>query len=167
MLFLANKLIEPAYRNELKLPLEFVCFAIQKGKMYTHKKDTFTVNWLWGDGNDVVYGAIYVLRDDFFHIRTVDAMHNCTLSALGYNHRLDLQHRVAIKVTPIAFNSIDELTTLRYRELEQIEVEMYIGNRHHPTILNRINRTQKSNYRVKNGIQRMPYLAQCREEDIT
>lgn len=166
LLFVTNKLIEPSYRDELKLPMEFVCFAILKGKMYTHKRDTFIIDWLWGDGNDVVYGAVYVLKDDYFHIRTVDALHNCTLSALGRNHPLDLQHRISANVKPIKFDSIDELVRLKYRELDPLRVEMYIGNRLNSTIQKRINRTQKINFRIKNGIQKEPYLAQCREEGI-
>ena len=160
LLFISDKLLDPDYRELSRLPVEFVCFAHTDGKMYRINGNTVVAKGVGSHGNSVVYGAIFALNDEYYHIRTLDALFNCSLSGLGKNHSLDMQHRRRELVTPIQFNSIDELSRLMYRELEPIEVEMYVANNTHPTIQKRIERTQKFNYRIKDGINKEPFLKQ-------
>ena len=160
LLFLADNLLDPINQEKANLPLDFVCFAHTEGKMYRYNGNTVLAKDVGSHGNSVVYGAVYALRDEYYHIRTLDALFNCSLSGLGRNHSLDMQHRRREVVTPIHFRSLDELRRLMYRELEPIETDMYVANNTHPTIQKRIERTQKFNYRIKDGINKKPFLAQ-------
>lgn len=119
--------------------MEFLCFAIADGRLYTHHKrrGTFNMRGMKEYGNSKIYGAVYSLKDPYFHLRTLDALHNCSKSSLGRNHDLDMEHRVQVNVNPILFDTINELDRLLYEELEDVTVEMYVGNPHHP----KINRT--------------------------
>ena len=130
--------------------------------MYRSPEGSFVVKDVGTHGNSVVYGAIYVLNDDYFHIRTLDGLYGCSKSIFGRNHQNDMTHRERAMVTPITFGSIDELNRLMYEELEPMEVEMYVGNKQHPTIKKRIERTQKFNYRIKNGVDEDAFLAEYR-----
>lgn len=163
LLFLASKEIDPHIREDLRLPMDFVSFAIMKGKMFRFKREIYVADWVSGDGNYVVYGALYALSDDYFHIRTLDAMHTCSLSALGRNHDLDVRHRRKVKVNLIRFSSFDNLLKLKYDELDEFEVEAYIANIQHPTVQHLMSATQHYNFRVKSGILIEPYRAQYRE----
>ena len=156
-------MLDPEYRKKLKLPAEFVCFAHTKGKLYRDKSGTFLTDVLVGNGNDVVYGALYSLYDDYFHIRTLDSMRNCSLSSMGRNSVYDRQHRVRKVITLIKFDTLDEFSRLRYREIEDFEVEMYVGNTNHPEIKHRIERTQKFNFRIKDGLLPEQFKQQYRE----
>ena len=160
LLFLSDNLIDPTNQKLANLPLDFVCFAHTDGKMYHCNGNTVVAKDVGSHGNSVVYGAVYALRDEYYHIRTLDALFNCSLSGLGRNHSLDVQHRRREVVTPIQFRSLDELSRLLYRELEPLEVDMYVANNTHPTIQKRITRTQKFNYRIKDGINKKSFLAQ-------
>lgn len=165
LLFISDKLMDQSFRDNLRLNLVFVSFAITDGRMYTYarsKQRTFVVKGLRKHSNSVVYGAIYALHDDEFHIRTLDSYYLCSLSALHRNHTLDVTHRVVQRVIPIKFDTLDELDRLLYRELEPIEVEMYVGNQAHPTILKRIQQKKHINYRILNGVDKA-LLTQHRE----
>lgn len=154
VLFISDKLLDPDYRDMMRLPMEFVCFAIADGRMYTHefKVNTFVAQGLKKHGNNKVYGAVYVLKDDFYHLRTLDSHYLCSMSVLHRNHTLDLSHRIIADVIPITFDSLQELDTLRYNELEPIKVEMYVGNLNHTKLKKRINQKRSRNYRVTNGV---------------
>lgn len=132
--------------------MTFVCFAIFKGSLYRFPHTSLNVAHRKPSGNKAVYGAIYDLKDDFFHIRTLDAYHLCTKDALGKNHKLDHAHRVHSKVYPIMFKSIEDLDRLIYKEEEPIDVQLYIANPNHPTTIKRVRRISGLNYRIYNGI---------------
>lgn len=136
--------------------MEFICFAIADGRMYTHefKTNTFVAQGLRKHGNNKVYGAVYVLQDDYYHIRTLDSHYLCSMSVLHRNHALDLSHRIESEVIPITFDSLQELDRLLYNELEPIKVEMYVANLNHPKIKKRIEQKKSRNYRVVNGLDK-------------
>lgn len=144
--------------------MEFLAFAIADGRMYTHhlKRGTFNIIGKRTHGNGKVYGAIYNIKDSYFHLRTLDALHNCSKSSLGRNHDLDMEHRVSVSVNPILFDTLDELDRLMYRELEEVNVEMYVGNPHHPKITERIQQKEHRNFRVTNGINAEEFIKQWR-----
>lgn len=131
--------------------------------MYRFGEDVSIVRGVGSHGNNVIYGCVYILKDDFFHFRTVDSFFNCSLSSLGRNHSLDINHRLQVEVTPISFDSIDEFERLMYKEMQPIRVEAYFGNLQHHTIQKRVNRTQKFNYRIKDGVFKQPFLKQLWE----
>ena len=123
--------------------------------MYKHFRNdgTFTlqnVGKAWG--NDVVYGGIFALSDYDFYIRLLDSYHQCSLALLGVNHEKDVHHRHRVLATPIAFDSIDELERLKYREREPLTVNMYQGNLNHPKIKQRLDKTV--NYRIVDGVDK-------------
>lgn len=154
LIFIANELLEPELLRQMNLPLEFISFAITDGKFYPHFKNNgwFYIplgrdtNW----GNSKVYGAIYLVRDYFFYIGILDAYHACSKSNLTYNHIRDIHHRVDTLVTPITFNSLSELSSLKYKEKTDLTVVSYIGNIKHPKINRRFSTSE--NYRKVNGI---------------
>lgn len=152
LLFISNELLNPTLQKEMRLPLDFVTFAHIKGNMYTHfrKHSTFTLHPAKVWGNEVVYGALFSLRDYEFYIRILDAYNLCSLSTLGKNHNRDVHHRITVEATPISFSSVDELERLQYRERESIQADTYLGNPKHPKINQRLNKT--NSYRVIDGI---------------
>lgn len=160
MIFVSNELLNPEVREQLRLPTTFVCFAILRGSLYKFKHTHLNVTHKKPVGNSAVYGAVYNLQDDFFHIRTLDAYHLCTKDALGRNHKKDFAHRVTEKVYPIMFKSIQDLDRLIYTEEDPIDVELYVANPNHPETIRRIKRTPGLAYRQYNGILAEPFIQQ-------
>jgi hypothetical protein len=168
LLFIVNELLNPDLRRKMRLPMEFICFGIMPGKMYPHYHDyrarsVFIVkptNKLWG--NDVVYGALMLCKDFDFYARILDAYHVCSLSTMRRNHKLDMHHRVNVKVTPIYFNSLDELSRLMYTEGDVISVQTYLGNPLNHKISQRLNANQTC--RIIDGIDKINYIKLWEEE---
>lgn len=102
--------------------------------------------------NFVVYGALFLCKDFDFYCRILDAYHLCSLSTLLRNHPCDELHRVNIPITPIYFDTLDELQRLSYREsIDSIQAQTYTANTNNPKILNRMNTTVNT-YRITSGI---------------
>jgi len=155
LIFLSNKLQNPSEYKFLNLPLEFIAFGITEGKMYSHfrNRGVFVapadtrVRW----GNSVVYGGLFHVPDVEFYLRILDAYHENSMSSLGKNHYYDTHHRHLYNVTPIYFNTLDELARLQYKEGRGTPAHLYMGNLQHPKIARRVNETKKS-YRIVSGI---------------
>lgn len=165
LIFLTNLLMTQQKLNDLKIPATFVCFGYVEGmlfKHYSHNQSTFLIlesGYRWG--NTVVYGALYHIDDYHFYVRQLDGYMRCSLSSINSNHRLDLHHRVKAIVTPIRFNSLDELDLLLYTEDdEQFEVDVYIGNPKHPNVKTKLNRqhSYKESFRVSNGVDALSFI---------
>lgn len=154
LIFLTNELLNPKLRHDLKLPLEFISYGIMEGRMYRHYggKSNFVVpnDTLKHWGNNVVYGALFICKDFDFYNRVLDAYHICSLSTLLRNHNNDIHHRVEQYVTPIFFETLNELALLKYREGKPIKAITYMGNIKHNKISQRLNKTVS--YRIKDGI---------------
>lgn len=155
LIFLANNLQSPKVQKKMNLPLQFINFGIIKGRMYKYfgKNDVFVIpiesyrEW----GNTVIYGGIFLCNDFDFYSRILDAYHICSMSTLLCNHKNDIFHRVHVDVTPIYFETLDELARLKYKESkETFKVQTYIANINHPKINNRLNKT--NSYRVIDGL---------------
>ena len=157
LVFLYNELLNPlVYENKMHLPLDFICFGITNGKMYTHfgNKSVFILPYNHGGrwGNIKIYGAVFAVRDFGFYIDLLDAYHASSKSTLRRNHKFDIHHRYTVDVTPIKFSSIDDLSRLKYRENENIlKAEAYFGNPNHPRIKQRYENKDRSR-RVIDGI---------------
>lgn len=153
LLFVGNELLGET-RELLRVPMEFITFAFVEGKLFKHFRNdgTFILSYGKPWGNSVVYGAIFAINDFDFYTRILDSYHQCSLSALGRNHLFDVHHRITTKATPITFASIDELERLKYRERNQVEVQMYEGNQNHPKIKQRLNKTHS--YRIVDGVDK-------------
>ena len=157
LIFLHNELINPfIYHNKLRIPLEFVCFGMTEGKMYTHTRQNSTFILPSGDskdwGNTQVYGAIFMIKEFDFYIELLDAFHACSIIKLRRNHIKDLHHRLKVEVVPIFFDTLDELSRLKYKEGVGIEVMTYVGNINHPRINQRFVTT--ASYRIVDGINK-------------
>src|SRR6185312_6557634 len=133
-------LMDARVRNDMRLPLHFVTFAIIEARLYSNVRNEGVVNVRLERKyhGEVTYGALFHLEDFHFHIRQLDAFHMCSLSALGRNHDLDTQHRITAEVTPITFPSIDALERLQYEEKKVTHAIAYIGNLKHPKLSRRI-----------------------------
>lgn len=166
LIFLSNDLMNPDVQKQMRVPLQFICFAFIHGKMYRHFRshDTFVLqpkhNRTWG--NNVVYGAIFALSDFHFFIRQLDAYQSCSLSALNVNHKYDIQHRVQIKATPIRFDSLDSFSRLMYYESEHVDVHAYVANPNHPKIKRRLISLSTS-YRIIDGVNKKAFKSLYRE----
>ncbi len=156
LLFLTNELQSPFLYKQMKLPLEFIAFGITEGKMYKHFRNQSTfvapVDIRGKNGNIVVYGGLFHCSDVNFYLRIFDAYHVCSLNTLHKNHINDLHHRIITNITPIYFNTLDELARLKYREGETLPAHTYIGNIKHPNIKRRIFTVPFTSYRIKDGI---------------
>ena len=86
-----------------------------------------------------MYGAIFSVPDFIFYSGILDSYHRCSLSRIRQNHANDHEHRIETKATIIAFESIEELASLRYREGTEVDVFAYVGNESHDEIMKRIN----------------------------
>lgn len=165
LIFLSNELLDEEVRKFIKVPMEFITFAITDGKMYSHYNNNgvFFIqngrdkNW----GNTKVYGVVFLVKDYFFYSDLLDAYHVCSFNKIKRNHIRDIHHRVSIDVTPIKFDTIDELNRLQYREAKSIKVVSYIGNTNHPNINKRFLTTK--NYRKVNGVNEKPFIKLYRE----
>ena len=154
LIFLSNELINPEVQEELRIPLKFISFGITEGRMYRHFRNQsnfiIPVDTLKRWGNEVIYGGLFLRKDFNFYARLLDAYHLCSLDRLKRNHDLDVHHRVEVDVTPIYFNTIDELARLKYREGTSIKAQTYMGNLKHNKITQRLNKTVS--YRIIDGI---------------
>ena len=155
-MFLTNTLLGTRVQQQMGLPLEFISFGLMPGSMYKHwqNKGTFVVqhekqSW----GNDVVYGAIFLLRDDHFYIRAIDAFMACSKSMLNKNHINDVNHRITTAIIPISFPDEEAFCTLRYTERESIRAQTYVGNPKHPKITQQIYQGSRPN-RILSGCDR-------------
>lgn len=102
--------------------------------------------------NYVVYGALFLCKDFDFYSRILDAYHLCSLSTLLRNHQCDELHRVEAQITPIYFNTLDELQRLMYRESEDsILAQTYTANIKNPKIKHRM-KTNFNSHRITSGI---------------
>lgn len=157
LIFISNRMLNPEFRDNLKLPLHFVSFAVWKGHLYKNYiiKDTFMMRSRFST-EDVVYGALYILDDADFYIRTIDSFMLCSKSILRRNHEKDHNHRITEEVTPIAFDTIEQLDRLMYRENEPVRATLYVGNPTHPTI-SRLSKA-KGRKRIINGVNKEPLL---------
>ena len=164
LVFLSNNFLSPDFRRNTRIPLEFITFAHIKANLYHNIRNDGVINIIGHKhrGNDVVYGALFLLQDFSFHIQTLDAFHNCSLSALRRNHKLDPQHRVMVRATPLSFTTIDELERLKYLERPCINAHTYIGNLNHPKIKQQVANTRSQ--RLPDGLLRDALLNQIREE---
>lgn len=162
LIFLCNELLDPAKRSILSLPLHFIRFAHVEGKLFKHfvNQGTFLVEQGRQWGNKVVYGAVFALEDFDFHIRLLDSYHQCSLSNLKFNHVKDVHHRDVRNVTFIDFDSIDELERLMYNEVHTEPCYVYLGNKNHPKINQRLNTTK--DYRILDGVD-PSFVRQYRE----
>jgi hypothetical protein len=163
LVFLSNELLNKHVRHALRVPMEFISFAFIHGKMYHHvqNKGTFVVpsnkrSW----GNDVVYGALFLVNDFHFHIRSLDAYQSCSLSALTRNHQYDLHHRIDTLATPITFADEEQFCSLRYKEKQPISCFAYVGNPAHPNITKRIN---DRHARIIDGVDKNSFKELLRE----
>ena len=154
LIFLYSELLSPEVYNSLRLPLEFISFGIVDAKMYRHfNNDSVFIlpeddTKAWG--NTKVYGALFVCRDFDFYINILDAYHACSMDKLRRNHIRDIHHRSVVDVSPIYFDTLDELSRLKYREGISIGATTYYGNINHPKIKQRFGTTKS--YRIVDGI---------------
>lgn len=162
LIFLSNELMNPRKYHDLGVPLQFITFAFVQGKMYHHyqRKSTFVVqsnkrSW----GSDVVYGALFLVNDHYFHIRSIDSYMACSKSALHRNHSYDLHHRLNTVATPITFSSAEDFCALKYKEMKKIRCEMYVGNPNQPKINHRL----QSRSRIIDGLDKQHYKELIRE----
>lgn len=158
LVFLSNELQDPVRQRNLRIPFEFVSYAFTEALMFWHYRNTSTfimptdVQKAWG--NSVAYGGLFLLNDEDFFIRQLDAYHGCSLSSLHRNHHLDIHHRVEREVTPIHFTDLDDLLRLKYIEKEPFSVTMYVGNQNHPKINQRLYHEGKHPKRIVSGIDK-------------
>jgi hypothetical protein len=134
--------------------------------MYNHvqNKGTFVVQQpqkrAWG--NDVVYGALFILNDFHFHIRSLDAYFGCSLSALHRNHTYDVHHRIITPATQITFSSVEEFCSLKYKESQPTRAYTYVGNPTHPNIIKRTS-SRINGVRITDGLDKPHYKELLRE----
>lgn len=168
LFFLSNRLLSPKLREEMRLPMHFISFAITDGQMFSTfgKHDTFVAKGLRKRENSVVYGALFVMEDVHFHVRSLDSMLLCSKSSLGRNHSLDRNHRVVDNITLISFKTLDELNRLMYKERETIPVQMYVANTTHPDNKQRIHVKHHYSHRIMNGVHEKYFIEQFGEVSI-
>lgn len=164
LLFLANELCDPHVQRDLRLPLEFIGFAVMPLHMYEGphtRRTTFLARHTRSQTTDVVYGGLFLLRDADYYLRILDGYHLCSLSTLGRNHIKDEQHRITYEATPISFATLDELASLRYTEREPIHASVYVGNPYQTKIYQCLQ--ARARRRVKFGIHHNPLTNLLRE----
>ena len=152
LLFISNELLSSAHAELLRVPLVFVSVAHIRAKLYKHFRNQGTFALCGGAewGNRVVYGAIYAIEEFDFYIRQLDSYHQCSRSLLGENSKFDLHCRYVVQATAITFSTTDELERLQYKERTKLDVYAYLGNREHPRIKQRLNKS--TSYRIIDGV---------------
>lgn len=167
-IFIYNELMMRHVQQTLRIPLTFISFAHIDAKLYSHHgmQSVFAnVDGKRKWGNSKVYGALFHINDSDFYFGLLDASHTCSRNKLNLNHTLDLHHRIILKATPIHFASLDEFSSLKYREgNESVQSYVYVGNPKHPKITSRITPTKWS-YRFINGVDARSF-SQCFREEL-
>lgn len=165
LIFLSNELCNPDWHRKMRIPLKFITFAYIKGKMFKGwmNQSTFVAHEKHHWGNDVVYGGIFLLEDFDYYITILDAYNACSMSTLGKNHKFDLHHRINTTATPISFSTIDEFSRLMYEELEEIDVQTYLGNPTHLKTTKRLN-AKNISYRIVDGLDKKHFIRLTQEE---
>ena len=131
VVFLYNYIMNEQKQKLAKLPLEFICFAyIKDAVLYVKKDICYAVRKedIKRTKYNKVYGALYVLHDSEFTLRTLDAVNTCSYSFVGYNHKNDIMHRYKTKARPIHFKNIEQFFKMKYNEGEDIQVSTYFAN---------------------------------------
>ena len=171
VVFLYNELLDEKIQKELGLPLEFISFAYVEnmtlyeinGKSIMVTKDTLRKS----NRDNKVYGAIFVLNNSEKFLRILDASLMCSKSMIGRNHDLDVHHRTKLKITPIHIKSIEDFLSLKYNEVEQMEIISYMGNVKNKTIREKVQ--NKTDNRVKYGFDINNFinilLKECKYEE--
>lgn len=164
MIFLYNSLLTK--HLEMNIPSVYLCTAKVEGKLFTYPqnpKETFmiesglTPNYK----NRWVYGIVIDLPDEEFYLRILDSYMICSKSALRINHDKDIYHRKTLNATPILYDSLKDLSRLKYTELEPIPVETYVGNMLQPKLKKRISSRGGNSvfsYRVECGLSKCYFL---------
>lgn len=154
--------MSPHMQRSMRLPLHFITFAHIVGHLTKSIRniDVFNAISPYAHQGKVVYGAIFLLENYDFNIRTLDSYSLCSLSALGRNHSLDTLHRIDVEATPIKFNNLDEFSRLLYKELKPIIVQAYVGNQTNPKIKLRLKRQRNL---IRQGILVEPFKELYRE----
>lgn len=160
LIFLADKLQNPDKLRDFRLPAHFIEPGILKNaKMYKAKghsnyddvfiaKDTLNTS----KGNKVVYGSLFLCSYWEVYRNVLDAYYGCSLSNLGVNHDRDYSHRVTEKITPISFETLDDLVHLNYMEKKEVLCECYLGNPNHPDIAKKVNNPKHTHHKIKSNI---------------
>lgn len=127
--------------------------------MYSHTRQNSTFILPTGGtkdwGNTKIYGAVFMVKEYDFYIDLLDAYHATSLTKLRRNHIKDIHHRLEIEVTPIFFDTLDDLSRLKYQEGTPIQMTTYVGNINHPKINQRFVTT--ASYRIVDGINKTNY----------
>ena len=90
VVFLYNELLNEDYQKQLKLPLEFVCFAYINGAVMYDIKGKYCAL----KENDLkktrkynkIYGALYILHNSEHFLRVLDASLTSSKGIIGTNH---------------------------------------------------------------------------------
>jgi hypothetical protein len=145
-------MLSDKWQKKSKLPLQFISFAYMRGKLYRIEDNYIGIDFTskkhkWND--DKVYGALFLLDESEFYLRTLDGIMGCSLTSLRENHIMDYMHRQKVEITPIHFKNIIEFAQLNYEEKEEIKCFAYIGNMDNKFIQNKVNNTYQN--RIKCG----------------
>lgn len=162
LIFLSGQMCDPTLQDDLGLPIEFISFAIFKGHIYYDESvdDTFILESTRSTV-DAVYGGLFLLQDDDFYMPVIDAYNLCSMSVLRKNHIKDRQHRITHSITPISFDTVEQLRRLDYWEREDIEAVIYVGNPNHPNT-RRLSRV-RSGAKLVSGVHTKPFLSLLEE----
>lgn len=158
LVFLYNSMLSKY--KEMNIPLKYICPAKIEAKLYWKygKKDTFAIPH--GNkrtyGSRFVYGAIFSLEDFDFYMRLIDSFLVCSKSILRVNHPKDVFHREILEVTPIKYNSLDDLSKLKYIEREPISCHLHLGNVENHKIKQQITK-QIHIPRIECGVDKLHY----------
>lgn len=131
LVFLYNELLDENKQKLAKLPLEFICFAYVKGAvMYEKRGNYYAVRKedITPTKYNKVYGALYILENTEYTLRTLDAIMTCSKSFVGYNHPRDIMHQHKAKARPIHFKTVEQFLKMKYNEGEELEVLTYFAN---------------------------------------
>ena len=130
--FLYNDFLDENKQKLTNLPLEFICFAYIKDVTLYKKNDKY-----YAVNSNILekktkykktYGAIYILHNSETYMRQLDALMTCSKSLLGKNHDLDIMHRHNSKARPIHFKTVEDFVKMRYNEMEEVNVIVYLAN---------------------------------------
>ncbi len=148
VVFLYNELLNEDYQKQLKLPLEFICFAYMegavmydiKGKYYAVKENSIKNTKKYNK----IYGALYILHNSEHFLRVLDAALVCSKGIIGSNHKLDMFHRVREKAIPIHFKTVEEFLKMKYNEGEGLGIITYIANPENELVKSNVNNTVRN-----------------------
>ena len=156
LFFIYDKLMTKDEQKVSNIEMEFISFGLINAKMsrVTTRYDPsnkIILKRIFAtpiNGIHVVFGGIFLLKNYERDVYKIHTYYDNSMMFLGNTMKEDLYDFVEIAVTPIKFNSIDDIKTCNYKIGNDVMCGTFIGNQ----------ANERISYNIKQKLYRMPAM---------